>query len=72
MKFTKGYWMMKPGVVAYNCEQIRQVRVSADKKSVYLYAVPYRKDERSMDGPTQEMLMTSPMTPLAITRRRAR
>lgn len=49
MKFNLGEWRMKPGVTTYNCEQIRDVRLSADRTELYLFVVPYRKEERSMD-----------------------
>ncbi len=62
MKFNLGEWVTKPGVTTYNCEQIRQVKLSADGKEVYLFAVPYRADTRSMDGPAQEIVITSPQT----------
>ncbi len=60
MKFNLGEWRMRPGVRSFNCEQIRQVRQSADGREIYIFAVPYRKDERSMDGPVQEISVTSP------------
>lgn len=61
MKFNLGEWRLKPGVTTYNCEQIREVRLSPDKTSLYLFVVPYRKEERSMDGPVLELTVTSPM-----------
>ena len=48
MKFTNGYWVTKPGVQIADASQIRQVRVEDNR--VYLYAVPYHKDERGMGG----------------------
>ena len=60
MKFNVGEWVMKPGVTSYNCEQIRQVRVAQDGKSVYLYAVSYRADVRGLDGPSLELTISSP------------
>ena len=60
MKFNVGEWVMKPGMTSYNCEQIRQVRVAEDGKSVYLYAVSYRADVRGMDGPSLELTISSP------------
>ena len=60
MKFNLGEWRMKPGVTTYNCEQIRQVKLSADSRELYLFVVPYRKEERSMDGPVQEIVISSP------------
>ncbi len=60
MKFNLGEWRMKPGVSTYNCEQIREVKVSADGTEVYIFAVPYRWDGRSMDGPVQQITISSP------------
>lgn len=64
MKFTNGQWLMKPGVSTYNCEQIRQVRIAPDRTWVYLYAVSYRRDERGLDGPSQEIRISSPLPDL--------
>lgn len=60
MKFTKGEWMMREGVKAFNCNQIREARLSADGTGVYLYAVPYKEDVRGLGGPVQEIVISSP------------
>ncbi len=60
MKFHYGEWLMRPGVKTYNCEQIRQVRLSEDGREAHLFAVPYRHDGRSLDGPAQEICISSP------------
>ena len=60
MKFHNGEWLMRPGVTTYNCEQIRQVRQSEDGREVYLFAVPYKHDSRSLDGPALEISVSSP------------
>ena len=62
MKFTNGEWLMRPGVTAHNCEQIREVRLSRDRRSLWLFAVRYAQDERSMEGAVQEITITSPGT----------
>lgn len=61
MKFTNGQWLMKTGVTSYNCEQVRQVKLSPDGRSVYLYTVPYRQDQRGLDGPAQELMISAPL-----------
>lgn len=61
MKFNNGQWLMRPGVTTYNCEQIRDVKISSDRRELYLYAVSYRQDERGLDGPSQEILISSPL-----------
>ncbi len=60
MKFHNGEWLTRPGVKIYNCEQIRQVTVDEDGRCVRLFAVPYRQDERSIDGPALEIGISSP------------
>ncbi|MBE5776184.1 MAG: alpha-xylosidase [Clostridiales bacterium] len=60
MKFNVGYWVLKPGVTAYHCKQIRQVKVSGDKRSVHLYGVSYGEDYRGLDGPSFELDVTAP------------
>ncbi|MBQ2545902.1 MAG: alpha-xylosidase [Clostridia bacterium] len=58
MKFTKGYWMNRPGVDATDTVQIREARF--DGASLYLYAVNYGHDSRAMGGPILELTVSSP------------
>ncbi len=58
MKFTRGYWLNKPGVQNYDCVQIRETKYENGK--LYLYSVPYPQDERGMGGPVLEMSISSP------------
>ena len=58
MKFTKGYWMNKPGVTNADAVQVREVK--AEKDRVYLYTVPYAMDMRAMGGPLLELFISSP------------
>lgn len=58
MKFTKGYWLNRNGVQIANAVQVREVKQEGDK--VYLYIVPYERDERAMGGPVLEMYISSP------------
>lgn len=58
MKFTRGYWLNKPGVENFDCVQIREIRVESGR--VCLYSVPYPQDERGMGGPVLEMDISSP------------
>ncbi|ONI48367.1 alpha-xylosidase [Candidatus Epulonipiscioides saccharophilum] len=59
MKFTDGYWNIKPGMLINNAVQIREVRIS--KTCVRLYVVNYGANQRGMDGPVLEMFITSPL-----------
>lgn len=58
MKFTRGYWVNKPGVTPADCVQIRETRVEGNK--LYIYSVPYAQDVRGMGGPVLEMYISSP------------
>ena len=58
MKFTKGYWMNKPGVENTDIKQIRQVRIEGNR--VYLYAVNHSHNERILGGPVLELYISSP------------
>lgn len=58
MKFTKGYWLNRPGVTNADAVQVREVKVEDER--VYLYTVPYAQDERAVGGPMLEMYISSP------------
>lgn len=60
MKFNNGGWLMRPGVTPHNCEQIRDVRLSEDHRSLWLFAVGYRENVRSMEGAVLEITVTAP------------
>ena len=60
MKFNIGQWVIKPGVTAHNCEQIRDYSLSADKKSLYLFILDHRRTGANLDGPALELTVTSP------------
>ncbi|MFA5676388.1 MAG: alpha-xylosidase [Christensenellales bacterium] len=60
MKFNCGEWMMKPGVISHNCEQVREVELNESKTKLWLYGVTYQEDRRSLDGPAIELEVTSP------------
>ncbi|MBQ1955148.1 MAG: alpha-xylosidase [Clostridia bacterium] len=61
MKFNLGEWRTRPGVTVYNCEQIRKITLSPDRRELRLYTVCYRDNVRGLDGPAQEILITSPI-----------
>lgn len=60
MKFNIGQWVIKPGVTTHNCEQIRDYKLSPDKKELYLFTFPHRRTEANLDGPAQEIVISSP------------
>ena len=59
MKFTKGYWMNRPGVEVSSTVQVREVKKEGER--VYLYTVPYSADSRAMGGPVIELYLSSPL-----------
>ena len=58
MKFTKGYWMNRPGVEISDVVQIREARLEGNR--LYLYTVPYGYDGRAMGGPVMELYVSAP------------
>ena len=60
MKFNKGQWVLKPGVTAYNCEQIRDYRLSSDGCALTLFALPHRNTGPCLDSTALELKVTSP------------
>ena len=60
MKFTKGRWAYREGIIARHTGQIRQVRTEGNK--ICLYTVPYVNDARAMGGPAIEIYLSSPAT----------
>ena len=47
MKFTKGYWLNRPGVTNADAVQVREVKVENDR--VYLYTEIHRKNAAKMN-----------------------
>ncbi len=60
MKFNVGEWVLKPGVKASHCQQVRQVRFNEDKTAMSLFCVGYKQDERCLDGPALFVTVTTP------------
>ena len=60
MKFNKGQWVLKPSVTAYNCEQIRDYRLSSDGCALTLFALPHRNTGPCLDSTALELKVTSP------------
>lgn len=60
MKFNIGQWVLKPGVSTHNCEQIRDHKLSADKKELRLFILDHRRTGANLDGPALELTVTAP------------
>jgi len=60
MKFTDGYWLMKPGNQAFSATDIRDVRI--EEKKVTLYITPWKVFNRgqTLDGPLFTLYITAP------------
>ncbi len=61
MKFTNGQWLTKPGVSISNCQQIREAHLEENGTVLKLFAVPYARQERVLDGPALFLTITSPL-----------
>ena len=60
MKFNIGQWVIKPGITTHNCEQIRDHKLSADKKTLRLFILDHQRTGANLDGPALELAITSP------------
>ncbi|MCL2203916.1 MAG: alpha-xylosidase [Defluviitaleaceae bacterium] len=60
MKFTDGYWLMRPGNTAFSCTDIRDVRI--EEKRVTLFVTPWKVYNRgqTLDGPLFTLYITAP------------
>ena len=60
MKFTNGYWLMRPGVRAYPCVDVRDVQISPT--CVKLYIAPFKVESRgqTLSGPLLTLTFDSP------------
>ena len=50
MKFTDGFWMTKPGVTAHPLAEIRDVRFSGDKLTVFISPFPVTHRGQTLGG----------------------
>ena len=60
MKFSDGYWLLKPGVTAYSCTDIRDIEVKPD--CVTMYVTPWKVYSRgqTLEGPLLTLCFTAP------------
>jgi alpha-D-xyloside xylohydrolase len=60
MKFTDGYWMLRPGNTAFSCVDIRDIRI--EEKKVTLFITPWKVFNRgqTLDGPLFTVYITAP------------
>ena len=60
MKFTNGYWLMKEGVTAYPCIDIRDIQITPT--CITLYAAPWKVVNRgqTLTGPLLTLHITAP------------
>ncbi len=58
MKFTRGQWMDRNGVLIKSAAQVREARILDNR--LYLYTVPYQHDTRAVGGVMIEIFISSP------------
>ncbi|MCL1877417.1 MAG: alpha-xylosidase [Defluviitaleaceae bacterium] len=61
MKFTKGYWLLRDGVTAYSCADVRDLEVS--QKCVTMYVTPWKVYHRgqTLAGPLFTLKFEAPV-----------
>jgi alpha-D-xyloside xylohydrolase len=60
MKFTDGFWQTKPGVTAHGCAEIRDMRFSGDKLTVFVSPFPVFNRGQTLGGPLLTLELTAP------------
>lgn len=60
MKFTDGFWVVKPGVELYNCAQVQDCRREGEAFVVYCSHVPVRHRGQTLNAPILTLRFTAP------------
>ena len=60
MKFTNGYWLLKEGVTAYPCVEVRDVQISPTAVTLYVAPVNVVHRGQTLDGSLLTLTVTSP------------
>ena len=61
MKFTNGYWQMRPGLTAHFAQQVYDVEVGGDALTVYAPTGRVVSRGDTLDGPVMTVRYSSPM-----------
>ncbi|MBN1250061.1 MAG: hypothetical protein JXC32_20520, partial [Anaerolineae bacterium] len=61
MKFTNGYWQVRPGLTAHTAQQVYEVEVAEDALTVYAPTDPVRSRGDTLDGPVMTVRYSSPV-----------
>lgn len=61
MKFTNGYWQMRPGLTPHFAHQVYDVKVEAGALTVYAPTNRVANRGNTLDGPVMTVRYTSPM-----------
>jgi len=61
MKFTNGYWMMRQGVTAYPCTEVRDVEVTETTCTIYVHAWKILNRGMTLGGPLLTLKFSSPV-----------
>lgn len=60
MKFTDGFWQVKPGYELYNCAQVQDARWEGDAYAVYCSYLPIVNRGQTLTGPMLTLRFTAP------------
>ena len=61
MKFTNGYWMLRPGVTAHPCTEVRDVEISETSCTMYVPAWKVLNRGMTLAGPLLTLRFSSPV-----------
>ena len=51
MKFTDGFWVIKPGFTLFNCAQVQDARWEEDRFVVYCSHLPLHHRGQTLNAP---------------------
>lgn len=60
MKFTDGFWVVKPGISLYNCQQVQDSRWIGDSFVVYCSHQPIHHRGQTLNAPLLTLTFTAP------------
>lgn len=60
MKFTDGFWVVKPGITLSNAAQVRDVQVFPDHVMIYATRMPIEHRGMTLDGPLLTLRFSAP------------
>jgi len=60
MKFTNGYWLMREGITAFPCTEVRDVEITENSCTLYVHAWKIHNRGMTLGGPLLTLRFSSP------------